>query len=120
MLTNLHGPCRFPPVCIDAEIIKKGVEEGQMAVRRALTPYAGSVPPSATSSSPESTSVSETQSLESLNTLVSSDLESSLESDEEGAEVRRHLSHLSMTHGTGIISNGNDLCLLILLLLPDC
>lgn len=78
---------RYAPVCIDADTIRKGVEEGQMAVRRALTPYAGMVPPTATSSTPESTSASETQSLQSLESLASSDLDSSLDSDEEEAEV---------------------------------
>jgi len=49
--------CKFPPVCIDVYTLIKGVEEGQLAVRRALTPYAGSVPPAAVSDSPQSSSL---------------------------------------------------------------
>lgn len=66
---------KFAPVCIDAETIIKGVEEGQLAVRRALTPYAGSVPPAATSDSPQGSSrASEIDSLDSLQTLAAAKL----------------------------------------------
>lgn len=73
---NPSGPgCRYAPVCIDAETIIKGVEEGQLAVRRALTPYAGSVPPAATSDSPQGSSkASEIDSLDSLQTLAAAEL----------------------------------------------
>ena len=58
-----------------------------MAVRRALTPYAGIVPPAASSSTPESSKASETQSLQSLESLASADLDSSLDSDDEESQV---------------------------------
>ena len=80
--------CRYPPVCTDADIIRKGVEEGQMAVRRAITPYAGIVPPTASSITPESSKASEAQSLQSLESPASCDLDSSLDSDEDVVQVR--------------------------------
>lgn len=73
--TQKQTSCRFAPVCIDAETIIKGVEEGQLAVRRALTPYAGSVPPAATTDSPQGSSrASEIDSLDSLQTLAAAEL----------------------------------------------
>ena len=79
--------CRFAPVCIDAETIIKGVEEGQLAVRRALTPYAGSVPPAATSDAPQGSSkASEIYSLDSLETLAAAELTGDLGSKEGSAD----------------------------------
>ena len=79
---------RYPPVCIDAETIIKGVEEGQLAVRRALTPYAGSVPPAATSDSPQGSSrATEVDSLDSLETLAAAELsDESLSSGDESGD----------------------------------
>lgn len=71
----------YPPVCTGADIIRKGVEEGQMAVRRAITPYAGIVPPTASSTTPESSKASEAQSPQSLEYPAS--LDSSLDSNED-------------------------------------
>jgi len=89
--------CRFPPVCIDVDTLIKGVEEGQLAVRRALTPYAGSVPPAAVSDSPQSSSrASESESLDMLESLASAELEdesgsSGDESDEEAGQSQSKL-----------------------------
>ena len=69
------------------ETLIKGVEEGQLAVRRALTPYAGSVPPSAVSDSPQSSSrVSESESLDSLEMLASAELEDDSGSSEDDSD----------------------------------
>ena len=65
----------------------KGVEEGQLAVRRALTPYAGSVPPSAVSDSPQGSSkVSESDSLDSLTSLASAELDDESASSDDEAD----------------------------------
>ncbi len=96
-LTLLVVCCRFPPVCIDVDTLIKGVEEGQLAVRRALTPYAGSVPPAAVSDSPQSSSrASESASLDMLESLASAELDdesgsSGDESDEEEGQSRAKL-----------------------------
>ncbi|KAA6416561.1 MAG: patatin-like phospholipase [Trebouxia sp. A1-2] len=88
---------KFPPVCIDVDTLIKGVEEGQLAVRRALTPYAGSVPPAAVSDSPQSSSrASESESLDMLESLASAELDdesgsSGDESDEEADQSRAKL-----------------------------
>ena len=86
--TNREPHCRYPPVCIDAETIIKGVEEGQLAVRRALTPYAGSVPPAATSDSPQGSSrATEIDSLDSLKNLAAAELsDDSLSSGDESGD----------------------------------
>ena len=86
--TNSELQRRFAPVCIDAETIIKGVEEGQLAVRRALTPYAGSVPPAATSDSPQASSrATEIDSLDSLETLAAAELsDESLSSGDESGD----------------------------------
>ena len=69
-------------MCIDAETIIKGVEEGQLAVRRALTAYAGAVPPTAVSDAPQSSSkASETESLDSLESLAAVELNDESESE---------------------------------------
>ena len=74
-------------MCIDSETIIKGVEEGQLAVRRALTPYAGSVPPTAVSEAPQTSSKnSEIDSLDSLESLASAELESESESSMEDTD----------------------------------
>ncbi len=96
-LTLLVVCCRFPPVCIDADTLIKGVQEGQLAVRRALTPYAGSVPPAAVSDSPQSISrASESESLNMLESLASAELNdesgsSADDSDEEDSQSRAKL-----------------------------
>ena len=60
-----------------------------MAVRRAITPYAGIVPPTASSTTPESSKASEAQSLQSLESPAS--LDSSLDSNEDTYVVQvRH------------------------------
>ena len=70
------------------------MEEGQLAVRRALTPYAGSVPPAATSDSPQSSSkASEVDSLDSLELLASAELSSSDDSADEGDEDSKAKLH---------------------------
>ena len=58
-----------------------------MAVRRAITPYAGIVPPTASSTTLESSKASEAQSLQSLESLASCDLDSGLDSDEDVVQV---------------------------------
>ena len=66
------------------------MEEGQLAVRRALTPYAGAVPPAATSDSPQSSSrASEIDSLDSLESLASAELSDGSSTDEGEADQAR-------------------------------
>ena len=90
-------PCRFPPVCIDVDTLVKGVEEGQLAVRRALTPYAGSVPPAAVSDSPQSSSrASESESLDMLESLASAELDDESGSSEDDADDEEASHHAKL------------------------